>query len=66
MELKLPVDLSNVKDQKLKNFLQQIELKAYLELTVTESEFILTDSYIVHENKEMQILPLNIKKKDLL
>lgn len=65
MKLKLPVNLAGVEDLKLQKFLEQIEFKLYLELDETDTDYTLTDSYIVHENDAMSELPLKIKKKEL-
>jgi hypothetical protein len=66
MELKLPVDLTQVKDPQLKSFLQKLDLKAYFEIDETETDFTLTDDYLVHENSDYNSLPLEIAKKDLI
>ena len=57
------MDPSKIKDPILQKFIAKLDLKAYLEIEENQDEKMLTDSYLVHENKDLGGLLVKMNKK---
>ena len=65
--IRIPIDVSkaNIQNELIKKVLELMDLVAYIELKTLNNEMIeITDSYLVHENPEWQVIPKQYKIRD--
>ena len=65
--IRIPIDVSkaNIQNKLIKKVLELMDLVAYIELKTLNNEMIeITDSYLVHENPEWQVIPKQFKIRD--
>ena len=63
-KLEINLNLKEIKQPEIRKILEKIEMCVFIEYNLTDSEFILRDSYVVHKNKKYNTIPLRIPLKE--
>ena len=62
-ELEIKLNLGEIKPE-LRKILEKININVVLEYSLTDTEFVLRDDYVVHKNEKYAEIPLRIPIKN--